>query len=284
MSILFLRAATLAAALLPYLATATPLSFDAALRLAAQRSETARAARAGVLSATERRTGCGPASRSHAAHRRRQPARDRAGPLSHHQRFDDDEAHRHQPGMAVRRQARRTASRRRCLGRPRGGAGRAPPWPMRACRPRWRTSTPSMPASPEARDAHGAPCPRGAGGIACAPVLGRGQQPGRAGAGGRKRRLGRRDGGHPAAAEHRPGRVPALGRPAARRADAARGHRAARRRKPTSPRIPRSRQCSAMSMWRGRRRPSPRPTASPTGPGRWPTASAPAIPTWCRWA
>jgi cobalt-zinc-cadmium efflux system outer membrane protein len=53
MPILFLRAATLAAALLPYLAAATPLSFDAALRLAVQRSETARAARAGVLSATE---------------------------------------------------------------------------------------------------------------------------------------------------------------------------------------------------------------------------------------
>ncbi|QNK67051.1 TolC family protein [Variovorax sp. PAMC26660] len=53
MSIPFPRAAALAAALLPYLAVATPLSFDTALQLAVQRSETARAARAGVLSATE---------------------------------------------------------------------------------------------------------------------------------------------------------------------------------------------------------------------------------------
>jgi len=54
MSIPFPRAAALAAALsLPCLATAAPLSFDAALRLAVQRSEAARAARAGVLSATE---------------------------------------------------------------------------------------------------------------------------------------------------------------------------------------------------------------------------------------
>ena len=47
------RTALLAAALLPYLATAAPLSLETALQLAAQRSETARAARAGVLSATE---------------------------------------------------------------------------------------------------------------------------------------------------------------------------------------------------------------------------------------
>ncbi|MFH0129885.1 TolC family protein [Variovorax sp. VaC1] len=54
MSIPFPRAAALAAALsLPCLAPAAPLSFDAALRLAVQRSEAARAARAGVLSATE---------------------------------------------------------------------------------------------------------------------------------------------------------------------------------------------------------------------------------------
>ncbi|SCX65691.1 TolC family protein [Variovorax sp. EL159] len=54
MSIPFPRAAALAAALsLPCLAAAAPLSFDAALRLAVQRSEAARAARAGVLSATE---------------------------------------------------------------------------------------------------------------------------------------------------------------------------------------------------------------------------------------
>lgn len=56
MSPLFSRAAVLAVALLPYLATAeplSPLSLQAALQLAAQRSETARAARAGVLSAKE---------------------------------------------------------------------------------------------------------------------------------------------------------------------------------------------------------------------------------------
>lgn len=53
MFIPFSRTALLAAALLPYLATAAPLSLEAALRLAAQRSETARSARAGVLSATE---------------------------------------------------------------------------------------------------------------------------------------------------------------------------------------------------------------------------------------
>ncbi|HEX7864376.1 MAG TPA: TolC family protein [Variovorax sp.] len=53
MSILFPRAAVLAVALLPYLATAAPLSLEEALRLAALRSETTRAARAGALSATE---------------------------------------------------------------------------------------------------------------------------------------------------------------------------------------------------------------------------------------
>ncbi|WP_269758533.1 hypothetical protein [Variovorax sp. E3] len=53
MSIPFPRAAVLAAALLPFVATAAPLSLEAALRLAVQRSETARAARASVLSATE---------------------------------------------------------------------------------------------------------------------------------------------------------------------------------------------------------------------------------------
>jgi cobalt-zinc-cadmium efflux system outer membrane protein len=53
MSISFLRTALWAAALLPYLATAAPLSLETALDLAARRSETARAARAGVRSATE---------------------------------------------------------------------------------------------------------------------------------------------------------------------------------------------------------------------------------------
>jgi len=53
MSFPFLRAAVSAVVLLPYLATAAPLSLEAALQLAAQRSETARAARAGALSATE---------------------------------------------------------------------------------------------------------------------------------------------------------------------------------------------------------------------------------------
>ncbi|MGJ7530216.1 TolC family protein [Variovorax sp. GB1P17] len=54
MFIPFPRAAVLAVAFsLPCLAVATPLSFDTALQLAVQRSEAARAARAGVLSATE---------------------------------------------------------------------------------------------------------------------------------------------------------------------------------------------------------------------------------------
>ncbi|MGJ3699929.1 TolC family protein [Variovorax sp. AFSI2.2] len=53
MSILFSRATAMVVALLPCLATAAPLSLEAALQLAAQRSETARAARAGVLSARE---------------------------------------------------------------------------------------------------------------------------------------------------------------------------------------------------------------------------------------
>jgi cobalt-zinc-cadmium efflux system outer membrane protein len=53
MSIPFFRATALVVALLPCLATAAPLSLEAALQLAAQRSETARAARAGVLSARE---------------------------------------------------------------------------------------------------------------------------------------------------------------------------------------------------------------------------------------
>ncbi|WP_454914189.1 TolC family protein [Variovorax gossypii] len=53
MFIFFPRAAVLAVALLPYLATAAPLSLDGALQLAARRSETTRAARAGALSATE---------------------------------------------------------------------------------------------------------------------------------------------------------------------------------------------------------------------------------------
>jgi outer membrane protein, heavy metal efflux system len=53
MFISMLRAALLAAAMLPYLAAAAPLSLESALQLAVQRSEAARAARAGVLSATE---------------------------------------------------------------------------------------------------------------------------------------------------------------------------------------------------------------------------------------
>ena len=53
MSIPFLRTAVLAATLLPCLAEAAALSFETALALAVQRSEAARAGRAGVLSATE---------------------------------------------------------------------------------------------------------------------------------------------------------------------------------------------------------------------------------------
>ena len=53
MSIPLLRAATFAAAMLPYLAAAAPLSLESALQLAVRRSEAARAGRAGVLSATE---------------------------------------------------------------------------------------------------------------------------------------------------------------------------------------------------------------------------------------
>jgi outer membrane protein TolC len=55
MSLSFSRTALWAAALLllPCLATAAPLSLETALELAARRSETARAARAGLLSATE---------------------------------------------------------------------------------------------------------------------------------------------------------------------------------------------------------------------------------------
>lgn len=50
---LMLRAAALAAALVPALAAAGPLSLDQALALAVQRSEAARAARAGIASASE---------------------------------------------------------------------------------------------------------------------------------------------------------------------------------------------------------------------------------------
>ena len=53
MFISFSRTAAWAVVLLPCLATAAPLSLEAALQLAAQRSESARAARAGVLSARE---------------------------------------------------------------------------------------------------------------------------------------------------------------------------------------------------------------------------------------
>lgn len=53
MFLLFPRAATLVVALLPWLAAAAPLSLETALQLAAQRSETARAARAGALGATQ---------------------------------------------------------------------------------------------------------------------------------------------------------------------------------------------------------------------------------------
>jgi outer membrane protein TolC len=53
MFISFSRAAAWAVALLPCLATAAPLSLEAALQLAALRSESAKAARASVLSATE---------------------------------------------------------------------------------------------------------------------------------------------------------------------------------------------------------------------------------------
>lgn len=49
----FLRAVALAAALLPVLSAAAPLTLDQALELAVQRSESARAARAGVASAAE---------------------------------------------------------------------------------------------------------------------------------------------------------------------------------------------------------------------------------------
>lgn len=49
----FLCAAALAGALLPCFAAANPLSFDAALQLAVERSEATRAARAGALSATQ---------------------------------------------------------------------------------------------------------------------------------------------------------------------------------------------------------------------------------------
>lgn len=53
MSIPLLRAAVLAAALLPCLAVAAPLSLETALQLAVERSEAARGARAGLQSATE---------------------------------------------------------------------------------------------------------------------------------------------------------------------------------------------------------------------------------------
>ena len=53
MSLSFLRAAVLLAASLSFVAAAAPLSLDTALRLAGERSEAARAARAGVLGATE---------------------------------------------------------------------------------------------------------------------------------------------------------------------------------------------------------------------------------------
>ncbi|MGM9481782.1 TolC family protein [Roseateles sp. NT4] len=49
----FLRAVAMAAALLPVLCWAAPLTLDQALELAVQRSESARAARAGATSATE---------------------------------------------------------------------------------------------------------------------------------------------------------------------------------------------------------------------------------------
>ena len=52
-ALVVLRAAALAAALLPRLAAAAPLTLDSALDLAAQRSEAARAARAGVASASD---------------------------------------------------------------------------------------------------------------------------------------------------------------------------------------------------------------------------------------
>ena len=53
MSLPLLRAAAFAAAMLPYLVEAAPLSLESALQLAVQRSEAARAGRSGVLSATE---------------------------------------------------------------------------------------------------------------------------------------------------------------------------------------------------------------------------------------
>jgi cobalt-zinc-cadmium efflux system outer membrane protein len=53
MSIPFLRAVVLIAASLPCWATAAPLSLEAALKLAVERSDAAQAARAGIASATE---------------------------------------------------------------------------------------------------------------------------------------------------------------------------------------------------------------------------------------
>jgi cobalt-zinc-cadmium efflux system outer membrane protein len=146
MPILFLRAATLAAALLPYLAAATPLSFDAALRLAVQRSETARAARAGVLSATEL---------ARAAAQLPDPTL-RVG-IDNLPATGPDRFQHHRDSMTMKRigisqewlsadkRAARQAAADASVGREAVQSRAAVP--MRACRPRWPTSTPSMPAS-----------------------------------------------------------------------------------------------------------------------------------------
>ncbi len=69
------------------------------------------------------RPGRWPAARPNVPHRRREPAGHRAGPLQPQCRLHDHEARRHQPGMAVPRQARGAGSGRPRERRARIGAG-----------------------------------------------------------------------------------------------------------------------------------------------------------------
>ena len=277
------RAALLAAALLPALAPAAPLTLEQALELAVQRSEAARSSRAGVLERHRSRPRSRPVARSDAARRHRQPAGDRRRPLQHDARLDDDEAHRHRAGVGLGRQARGAPGGGRRDGRPRGhfGAGHCD------AEARLQTALAYLDAyyagetlriitligTPRARgtggrDARG--CPSTAGNSQ--EVLAHDQR-----ARGRARTSRPRCGSSraPHASRWNAGWAcpPTTWRP--------------RPRAPTAGEAPyrgrTTRWCwlhNATSTWRGATPPSPRPTAIRTGPGRSPMASAPATRTW----
>ena len=205
-------AAALAAAMLPALRSAAPLSLDQALDLAAQRSQGVRAAHAGASSAAEvaRRRAT---SRPDAECRHRQPAGDRAGTAADHRRLHDHEAGRHQPGVGLGREAgvapgggagpggARVDQRASCAGASAAADGAGVP----GCLLRRR--------EPEAHDADRAPRARGVGGGEGPPGVFDRQQPGSAADDGGPRSRAGRVRRRAAAPGRRAGRAAEVGRP-----------------------------------------------------------------------